>query len=79
VHSQGGTTPAVLSVLSQLHADKCWLVTSLGSSQEAHALTRELKAKGVSTQYCKVWEGAGVPAAWILHASVFIASGSREG
>ena len=77
--SPGRQRPAVLSVLSQLHADKCWLVTSLGGSQEARALTRELEAEGVSTRYCKVWEGAGVPAAWILHTSAFIASGSREG
>jgi hypothetical protein len=56
------------SVLSQLHVDKCWLVASLGGAQEARALARELEADGVSTRYCKVWEGAAVPAAWVLHA-----------
>ena len=66
--SRGGSAPAVLSLLSQLHADKCWLVASLGGAQEARALARELEAEGVSTRYCKVWESAGVPAAWILHA-----------
>ena len=66
--SRGGSAPAVLSLLSQLHADKCWLVASLGDAQEARALARELEAEGVSTRYCKVWESAGVPAAWILHA-----------
>jgi hypothetical protein len=66
--SRGGSAPAVLSVLSQLHADKCWLVASLGGAQEARALARELEADGVSTRYCKVWESAGVPAAWVLHA-----------
>ena len=66
--SRGGSAPAVLSVLSQLHADKCWLVASLGGAQEARALARELEAEGVSTRYCKVWESAGVPAAWVLHA-----------
>ncbi|KAI0252940.1 hypothetical protein BJV78DRAFT_1281277 [Lactifluus subvellereus] len=50
-----------------LHTDKCWLVASLGSSQEARDLTRELEVQGVSTRYCKVWEGGGVLAAWILH------------
>jgi len=67
--SRGGSAPAVLSVLSQLNADKCWLVASLGGAQEARAVARELEAEGVSTRYCKVWEGAGVPAAWVLHAS----------
>jgi hypothetical protein len=66
--SRGGSAPAVLSVLSQLHVDKCWLVASLGGAQEARAVARELEAEGVSTRYCKVWEGAGVPAAWVLHA-----------
>ncbi|KAI0296746.1 hypothetical protein B0F90DRAFT_1744769 [Multifurca ochricompacta] len=68
VRSRGGSAPAVLSLLSQLHANKCWLVASLGGAQEARALKRELEAEGVSTRYCKTWEGAGVPAAWILHA-----------
>jgi hypothetical protein len=66
--SRGGSAPAVLSLLSQLHADKCWLVASLGGAQEARAVARELEAEGVSTRYCKVWESAGVPAAWVLHA-----------
>ena len=66
--SRGGSAPAVLSVLSQLHVEKCWLVASLGGAQEARALARELEAEGVSTRFCKVWEGAGVPAAWVLHA-----------
>ncbi|KAF8493656.1 hypothetical protein F5888DRAFT_1617763 [Russula emetica] len=66
--SRGGSAPAILSVLSQLHVDKCWLIASLGGAQEARALARELEAEGVSTRYCKVWEGAGVPAAWVLHA-----------
>lgn len=66
--SRGGSAPAVLSVLSQLHVEKCWLIASLGGAQEARAVARELEAEGVSTRYCKVWEGAGVPAAWVLHA-----------
>ncbi|KAH8977028.1 hypothetical protein EDB86DRAFT_3010843 [Lactarius hatsudake] len=68
VCSRGGSAPSILCVLSQLHADKCWLVASLGGTQEARIVTRELEADGVSTRYCKVWDGAGVPAAWVLHA-----------
>jgi sugar/nucleoside kinase (ribokinase family) len=79
VHSRGGSAPAVLSVLSQPHADKCWLVANLGSSQEARGLARELEAEGVSMWYCKVWEGAGVPAAWILHAGACLSLSALEG
>lgn len=68
VRSRGGSAPSVLCVLSQLNAEKCWLVASLGGAQEARVVTRELELEGVSTRYCKVWEGAGVPAAWLLHA-----------
>ena len=71
VRARGGSAPSVLCVLSQLNADKCWLVASLGGAQEARVVTRELEAEGVSTRYCKVWEGAGVPAAWLLHAGEF--------
>ncbi|KAF8488024.1 hypothetical protein F5888DRAFT_1598570, partial [Russula emetica] len=58
--SRGGSAPAILSVLSQLHMDKCWLIASLGDAQEARVLACELEAEVVSTRYCKVWEGAGV-------------------
>ncbi|KAI9439013.1 hypothetical protein H4582DRAFT_1813774 [Lactarius indigo] len=68
VRSRGGSAPSILCLLSQLQADKCWLVASLGGAQEARVVTRELEADGVSTRYCKVWDGAGVPAAWVLHA-----------
>ncbi|KAF8263745.1 hypothetical protein EI94DRAFT_1703790 [Lactarius quietus] len=39
-----------------------------GRKHDSLRVTRGLEADGVSTQYCKVWEGAGVPAAWLLHA-----------
>ncbi|KAH9012336.1 hypothetical protein EDB85DRAFT_2135765 [Lactarius pseudohatsudake] len=68
VHSRGGSAPSILCVLSQLHADKCWLVASLGGAQDAQAVTRELEADGMNRRYCKVWGGAGVPATWVLHA-----------
>ena len=71
VRSRGGSAPSILCVLSQLHADRCWLVASLGGAQEARVVRSELEAEGVSTRYCKVWEGAGVPAAWLLHAGEY--------
>ncbi|KAI9442025.1 hypothetical protein BJY52DRAFT_1194878 [Lactarius psammicola] len=70
VRSRGGIAPFILCVLSQLHVDKCWLVASLSSSQEARVVMRELGAEGVSTRYCGVWDGAGVPAAWVLHTDI---------
>ena len=76
--SRGGSAPAVLSVLSQLNAEKCWLVASLGGAQEARAVARELEAEGVSTRYCKVWEGAAVPAAWVLDASECLIASSYQ-
>ncbi|KAH9011253.1 hypothetical protein EDB84DRAFT_1279231 [Lactarius hengduanensis] len=68
VHSRGGSAPSILCVLSQLHADKCWLIASLGGAQDAQAVTRELEADETNRRYCKVWGGAGVPATWVLHA-----------
>ncbi len=70
-NGRGGSASSILCMLSQLHAEKCWLVASLGGAQEARVVTRELEADGVSTRYCKVWEGAGVPAAWVLHAGEY--------
>jgi hypothetical protein len=29
---------------------------------------RDLEREGVITRYCKIWPGAGVPSAWVLHA-----------
>ena len=49
--SRGGSALAVLSVLSQLNADKCQLVASLGGAQEARAVARELEAEGFRTRY----------------------------
>jgi len=67
--SRGGRAPAIFSVLCQLHVDKCWMVADLGGAQEACALACEIEVEGVSTRYCKIWDGAGVLAAWILHTS----------
>ena len=72
MRSRVGSVLAVLALLAQLNADRCWLVTSLGGTQEVRVVARELEGEGVSTRYCKVWEGVGVPAAWILHAGEFV-------
>ncbi|KAI0052815.1 hypothetical protein FA95DRAFT_1553093 [Auriscalpium vulgare] len=67
--SRNGSASTVLAVLAQFHADACWLVASLGGNDEGKEVIRELEKTGVSTRYCKIWEGAGVPGAWVLHAN----------
>ena len=41
-------------------------------SSEGAALVRELKREGVDTRYCRFWEGASVPSAWVLEAGVCV-------
>ncbi|KAI0067413.1 hypothetical protein BV25DRAFT_1795548 [Artomyces pyxidatus] len=67
--TRNGSAGTVLSVLSQLRIDTCWLVASLGGNDEGKEVIRELERAGINTKYCKIWEGAGVPGAWILHAN----------
>lgn len=46
----------------------CWLIASLGGNDEGKEVLRELERVGISAKYCKVWDGVGVPGAWVLHA-----------
>ncbi|EIM80680.1 uncharacterized protein STEHIDRAFT_105022 [Stereum hirsutum FP-91666 SS1] len=46
----------------------CWLIASLGGNDEGKEVLRELDRAGISTKYCKIWDGVGVPGAWVLHA-----------
>ena len=55
-HRTGGALRALPAERGQV------LVGSLGGVQEVRSVARELEAEGVSTRYCKVWEGAAVPA-----------------
>ncbi|VDB87103.1 unnamed protein product [Peniophora sp. CBMAI 1063] len=58
----------MLAQLKSVGVDGCWLVASLGGNDEGSSIVRELEKAGVSTRYSKVWDGFGVPAAWVLHA-----------
>ncbi|KAI0245637.1 hypothetical protein BJV78DRAFT_277169 [Lactifluus subvellereus] len=69
---RGGSTPRFS--LPQPHTNECWLVISLSSWQEIRGPIHQLKAEGLSTRYCKVWEGARVSAAWVLHSATLVAS-----
>ena len=69
--TRNGSACSVLTVLAQFRragVDGCWLIASLGGNDEGQDVMRELDRAGVSTRYCKVWDGLGVPAAWVLHA-----------
>ena len=71
VKSRNGSATNILAMLAQLKSvgvDGCWLVASLGGNDEGSSIVRELEKAGVSTRYSKVWDGFGVPAAWVLHA-----------
>ncbi|KAI0317814.1 hypothetical protein OF83DRAFT_1057967 [Amylostereum chailletii] len=71
VRTRNGSACTVLSILAQLRTvgvEGCWLVASLGGNDEGRDIIRELETAGVNTRYCKVWEGHGVPGAWVLQA-----------
>lgn len=51
----------------------CWLIASLGGNDEGKEVLRELDRAGISTKYCKIWDGVGVPGAWVLHAGEYCA------
>lgn len=43
----------------------------LSGNPEGQMILRDLEHEGVTTKYCKIWKGAGVPSAWILHSGIF--------
>ena len=58
----------MLSMLPQPHTNESWLATTLPSWHKVRGLMHKFKAEGVSTRYCKVWEGLSVSAAWDLYS-----------
>jgi hypothetical protein len=72
--SLNGSAPSILMVLSLLSGYiptelLSFLVAPLGGSEEAQSVTNQLESRGVSTRYCKIVPGAGVPGAWVLKSS----------
>lgn len=55
-------------MLAQFPGVEAMLVASLGNNDEGKMVISQLECEGVSTRYCKVWEGASVPSAWVLHS-----------
>ena len=75
--SRGGAAAACLSILAQFPGLDTKLVASLSNNDEGKMIIDQLEREGVSTRYCKIWEGASVPSAWVLHAGVSLGSCSR--
>ncbi|KAH7911521.1 hypothetical protein BJ138DRAFT_1172491 [Hygrophoropsis aurantiaca] len=75
---RGGSAGKILALLSELgqrmgpdgeaNVVEGMLVASLGDNTEARVVRAELERRGVSTRYCKIWPGKGVPCAWVMHA-----------
>ncbi|KAL5512496.1 hypothetical protein ACEPAG_3149 [Sanghuangporus baumii] len=66
--ARGGSVANVLAVLGQFSGIDALLVAPLAGNSEGAMLARDLQREGVNTKYCKVWEGASVPSAWIIEA-----------
>lgn len=66
--TRGGSASMLLSLISQFPSVEAALVASLGGNEEGRNVKVELEREGVSTRFCKVWKGLGVPSAWVLDA-----------
>lgn len=66
--SRGGSASNVSSLLAQLPTVDAMLVAPLGGNNEGRMIIRELENEGVNLRFCKIWDGSGVPSAWVLHA-----------
>ncbi|TFK40380.1 hypothetical protein BDQ12DRAFT_648870 [Crucibulum laeve] len=66
---RGGSANTLLSLLAQFPATEAVLIASLGGNDEGQMILRDLENEGVITRYCKIWKGASVPSAWVLHSA----------
>ncbi|KAJ2914067.1 hypothetical protein MD484_g6336, partial [Candolleomyces efflorescens] len=67
--ARGGSANLVVSLLAQFANVDVVLVAPLGGNEEGKAILKDLENEGVTTRYCKIWNDAGIPTAWILHAA----------
>lgn len=70
--TRGGSASTCLSILAQFPNVDAMLVAPLGGNEEGQMIIRDLESERVSTRFCKIWENAGVPSAWVLHAGELI-------
>jgi sugar/nucleoside kinase (ribokinase family) len=66
--SRGGSASTLLSLLAQFSRVEAILIAPLGGNDEGKMVLRDLEREGITTRYCKVWKGAGVPSAWVLES-----------
>ena len=70
--SRGGSAATCSSIIAQFPSVEAMLVAPLGGNEEGRMILRDLEQEKVSTRYCKIWEQAGVPSAWVLHAGILV-------
>lgn len=68
--ARGGSASTLLSLIAQFSQVDAFLVAPLGGNEEGKMILRDLAREGVSTRYCKVFKGAGVPSAWVLESGL---------
>ncbi|KAJ7274370.1 Ribokinase-like protein [Mycena haematopus] len=67
--TRGGSASTLLSLLAQFSRVEAFLVAPLGGNDEGKMILRDLEREGVTTRYCKLWKGLGVPSAWVLESA----------
>lgn len=70
-HTRGGAASTALSIIAQFPGVEPLLVAPLGGNEEARNVLQHLQKENVNTKYCKIWENAGVPSAWVIQAGEF--------
>jgi sugar/nucleoside kinase (ribokinase family) len=70
--TRGGSASTLLSLLAQFSRVEAFLVAPLSGNDEGKMILRDLEREGVTTRYCKIWKGAGVPSAWVLESGSLV-------
>jgi ketohexokinase len=60
--------------LGQFAGVDALLVAPLAGNDEGVMLKRDLERANVNTRFCKVWEGANVPSAWVLESGEYLST-----
>lgn len=71
---RGGSAANILSTLGQFAGVDALLVAPLAGNDEGVMLKRDLERANVNTRFCKVWEGANVPSAWVLESGEYLST-----
>ena len=66
--TRGGSVANILATLGQFAGVDAMLVAPLAGNSEGKTMARELERERVKTRFCRVWDGASVPSAWVLEA-----------